>query len=385
MRINNSSVIGLLLCGVAGVLIPASASAAEESNSLQKLFRGAPKYYDANGNWIKLRGRVLYDISSLNETPTTGITRDINADEFRTARIGVQGGIGKFKYVGELDFAGGKTTFKDVNIAWKGPVTVKVGQMKTTNSMEETTSSLNISFLERGMVTDAFGFDRRLGVVVSKTGSNFGISAGAFGNSINGKQSGKPGNTVLSARGTYAPIMGKGKLLHLGASIRYTDSAVGAPKRSTRWGPHLATEKIKPVIGANAVLYGLEMATVLGAFHAQGEFIAEDGDQGSAKGGFVQAGYFLTGESRKYKAGAGKFDRTKPLRPLSEGGFGGWEVVARLDTLNARNAFDEQVTAWTTGLTWYPESHLRVKLNYTDANGDRFVGDGLQLRLQIDW
>ncbi|PHR59889.1 MAG: hypothetical protein COA47_08890 [Robiginitomaculum sp.] len=380
------STVGFAVLGAFALSAPAALAAEKtEANAVAKLFHGAPKYEDDKGNWLKLRGRVYYDIASLNETPIGGPLRETDADEFRAARIGIQGQYGAFKYVGELDFAGGKTTFKDVNIAWNGPVMIKVGQMKTTNSMEEQTSSRHISFLERGMITDAFGLDRRLGAVVSKTGSNYGLSAGLFGNSINGEQDGKPGNTVWSARGTFAPINQTGKILHMGASIRHTDRALGAPKHSARWGAHQASEKIKPAIGDDALLYGLEVATVIGSFHAQGEYMREDGDLGSANGAFVQAGFFLTGETRKYQASSGKFDRTKPLRPVSAGGFGGWEVVARFDTLDARRAGDEQADAWTVGLTWYPESHLRVKLNYTDATGDRFVADGVQMRFQIDW
>ena len=381
-----SYILRLFIGITASFLLPITAFAEDgKVSNLGKVFQGAPKYKAANGNWIKLRGRVLYDVSALTETPVGGIARNIDDDEFRAARIGLQGRVGKFKYVGELDFAGGKTSFKDFNVTYKGLADIQVGQMKTTNSMEEQGSSLNTSFIERAMVTDAFGLDRRLGVVITKTGVNYGLAAGVFGNSIDAKRNNLPGNTVLSARGTFAPILQKDKLLHLGASIRYTKDEIGAPKRSTRWGPHLATEKTKPIMGGDAVYYNFEVAGVIGKFHAQAEYMAESGDLGSAKGGFVQAGYFLTGETRAYKAGVGKFDRTKPLRPLSEGGFGGLEVVARIDTLDARNAFDEQVTAWTAGLTWYPESHLRVRLNYTDANGDRFVGDGWQLRLQVDW
>ncbi|VAV90285.1 hypothetical protein MNBD_ALPHA06-1916 [hydrothermal vent metagenome] len=375
-----------VLAGMFVVLLASPIRADETTGSpLAVLFQGAPKYKDANGNWLKLRGRVYYDVVALKETPVGRGQTQINANEFRAARLGVQGRYGKFAYVGELDFAGNKTSFKNVNIAWKGPVTIRAGQMKTTNSMEEQTSSRNTSFLERGMITDAFGLDRRLGVSIAKTGNNYGLAAGVFGNSINGKQDNTPGNTVLSARGSFAPINEKTKILHFGASVRYTDRAALAPKRSARWGAHLAGEKINPQIGGEALLYGLEAATVFGAFHAQAEYMREDGNLGFAEGGFVQVGYFFSGETRKYKAGAGKFDRTKPLRPLSAGGFGGWEVVARYDRLDARRSGDQQADAWTLGLTWYPQSHLRVKLNYTDASGDKFQADGLQMRLQVDW
>ena len=195
------------------------------------LFHGAPKYKDADGNYMKLRGRIFWDAASLAETPLGGTQLDIDATEFRTARIGVEGQYKKLKYVGEIDFAGGKTTYKDFNVTYKGPVAIKVGQMKTTNSMEEQTSSRHISFIERGMVTDAFGLDRRVGIAVSKSGKNYSASAGVFGNSINGYQdSAKASNTVWSARGTYAPIMEKDRVLHVGASIRHTDTAAGDAK-----------------------------------------------------------------------------------------------------------------------------------------------------------
>lgn len=357
---------------------------ADDANAWS-LFHGAPKHKDANGNTLKIRGRIYWDLANLNETKTSGTNLDINTNEFRAARIGVEGQYNKFKYVGEIDFAGNKTTFKDVNITYKGPVNIKVGQMKTTNSMEEQTSSRHTSFIERGMVTDAFGLDRRIGVTVSKGGKNYSAAAGVFGNSINGAQDGASSNTVVSARGTYAPILEDGRVLHIGASLRHTDKATGAPKRSARWGSHLAKEKIKPNIGGDATLFGVEAAAIMGPFHAHAEYMTEDGDLGDAHGGFVQAGFFITGETRKYKASAGKFDRTKPNKPLSKGGIGGFEAVARYDTLDATGANDEQADAYTVGLTWYPESHLRVKLNYTDSNADTFDADGVYMRLQMDW
>jgi len=377
----------LLVASTTTISLPAYAddNNRDGDSDVWKLFHGAPKNKDADGNYWKIRGRVFWDGAALSETPTSGIKNNFEDSEFRAARIGIEGKYTNFKYKAEVDFGGGKTTAKDVNITWKGPLNVTVGQMKAGATMEETTSSRHISFTERAMITDAVGFDRRIGVNVGKSGKNYSLNGGVFGNSIDGAADGTPTNTVWAARGTFTPILEKGKIVHIGASLRHTDRALGGPKHSARWGSHLATEKVKPVVGDNALLFGLEAATVLGSFHGQAEYIKEDGDLGSVDGGFIQVGYFLTGETRKYKASSGKFDRTKPLHPLSKGGLGGWEVAARFDTLDARNAGDEKVDAWTVGLTWYPESHLRVKLNYTDANGDLFSSKGVYTRLQIDW
>ncbi len=356
---------------------------ADEASGAWDLFHGAPKYKLQNGNYWKLRGRIMWDIADLSETLPAGRERSINESEFRAARIGVEGKFGDFKYVGELDFAGSKTSYKDVNIKWSGPITIQAGQMKAGGSLEELTSGRHTTFMERGMVTDAFGFDRRLGVQIAKSGKNYGISGGVFGNSIDGAKEGNPVNTILAARGYYVPVLEKGKIIHVGATLRHTDRARGAPKHSARWGAHLAKEKVKPSIGGDALLFGFEAATIQGPFHLHSEYLNESGDFGSAKGGFIQAGYFITGETRTYKGG--KFNRTKPTKPLSAGGVGAFEVAARFETLDARSAGDEKADAFTLGLNWYPESHLRVSVNYTDASGDKFEADGLQMRLQMDW
>lgn len=377
----------ILALGTTSISLPAFAADADADADagIWKLFHGAPKIKSADGNYWKLRGRILWDAAALSETPTGGIENNFEDSEFRAARIGVEGKYGDFKYTAEVDFGGGKTTATDVKITWNGPVAITVGQIKAGPTLEEATSGRHTTFMERGMITDAVGFDRRIGLNIGKSGKNYSLNGGVFGNSIDGAADGNPTNTIWAARGTYTPILEKDRIVHIGASLRRTDRALGAPKHSARWGSHLATEKIKPIVGDNALLFGLEAATVMGAFHGHAEFIKEDGDLGSVDGGFIQAGYFLTGETRKYKASSGKFDRTKPLKPLSKGGVGGWEVAARFDTLDARNAGDEKVDAWTVGLTWYPESHLRVSLNYTDASGDLFSSKGLYTRLQIDW
>ena len=56
----------------------------------------------------------------------------------------------------------------------------------------------------------------------------------------------------------------------------------------------MAQEKIKPTVGGDALLFGIEAAAIMGPLHGHAEFIKEDGDLGSVEGGFIYAGYFLT-------------------------------------------------------------------------------------------
>ena len=49
-------------------------------------------------------------------------------------------------------------------------------------------------------------------------------------------------------------------------------------------------------------------------------------------GGYIEAGYFLTGETRGYKNGT--WDRTKVLKPFSKGGRGAFQINGRVDYLD---------------------------------------------------
>ncbi|HET9352467.1 MAG TPA: porin, partial [Sphingomicrobium sp.] len=116
-------------------------------------------------------------------------------------------------------------------------------------------------------------------------------------------------------------------------------------------------------------------------------FLVSDGNP-SFWGGYVEAGYFLTGETRGYKNGM--WDRTKVLKPFSKGGMGALQVVGRVDYLDLQtnklhlactnnfsvaNSCPASVNytrggkqlGLQLGLTWIPEDYVRVLLNYSHA------------------
>lgn len=368
---------------------PQSDAQTPPANSGWELFQGAPKFKDENGNTLKVRGRILWDIAALEEE-SGNVTTSIDENEFRAARIGLEGQYDAMKFKFEVDFAGSDIEVKDAFFTLKKVANtgldLTVGQQKTPNSLEEMESSRHTNFMERAAFTDAFGLDRRVGATLSKGGNNYSMSGGVFGTSISAMNDDKSSNTVWAARGSYAPVADAGNIIHFGGSVRYVDEDnTGAPKRSSRWGSHQASEKVKPNIGASATLFGLEAATSQGPFHAQAEYMQENGDNGDANGYYASAGYFLTGETRKYKGNVGYFDRTKPKNPLSKGGLGGFQLVARYDVIDAANAGGQESSAAAVGLVWYPESHLRFRFEAISADADTYDASGFQMRTQIDW
>ncbi len=104
----------------------------------------------------------------------------------------------------------------------------------------------------------------------------------------------------------------------------------------------------------------------------QGEYI-RTGLQGNGykdevlEGYYGYGSYFLTGESRKYKASTGAWDRITPSRNFDmNGGWGAWEVAAGYDYLNLKDGTVNGGRAQTAkiGLNWYPNSHVRLMANY---------------------
>ena len=84
------------------------------------------------------------------------------------------------------------------------------------------TSSRLTSFLERASFTDAFNYNRRLGIAVAlldPKDDRYTLTAGLFGQEINNASFNRTG-WQASVRGTFAPEVGDARL-HLGANLQH--------------------------------------------------------------------------------------------------------------------------------------------------------------------
>jgi phosphate-selective porin OprO/OprP len=89
---------------------------------------------------------------------------------------------------------------------------------------------------------------------------------------------------------------------------------------------------------------------------------------------YVEAGWFLTGESRGYKGG--RWDRAKVLHPFSDGGSGSLQLNARLDWLDLRDQVGPGTLAapffinggrqlgYELSLIWNPIDYIRFQAQY---------------------
>jgi len=397
MRIQSLTLLGMAALALS---TPASAFADDWAFSMSP----GPRWDAADsGNYFKFRGRAYFDVASIDwNSPLSA--EPTESEEWRTARLGIETSFNGTKLVAEFDFAGDDVDAKDVHLTFSlGEGSVRVGQFKTMNSMEELTSSRYTSFMERGMATDLFGLDRRLGVAYYWNNDSVTASAGIFGAPLDDNFAFREANdsSAIAARLTWSNQEEGGPLYHLGASVRRTDHGDAGTRLRVRPNAHLSSRFApadyragRPLGEADSSMFvGFEAAVIRGATHVHGELarVSLDGPAGDPAflSGFVSIGHFITGETRRYKQSSGTFNRTSPEAPVTEGGYGAFEIAARIDYADMGDAGLGTLQTTTLGVNWYLHSNFRVMFNLVDGehDGPGFVeeGDAAQFRFQIDF
>ena len=373
---------------------PAPASDSEPVSTLAK----------SDGWSFKPRGRLMFDAGFTNAPDSTGAS-DGFGNEVRRARLGASGDMpGGFGYKFEVDFAGNEISVADAILSYEnGPIEIAIGQHNNFQSLEELTSSLHTTFIERAAFTDAFGFERRLGASITYARGDVLAQAGVFTDNLEDTDS---KNRGADARIVFMPKAGDTQL-HFGGSFHYNDLDDPAAQLRYRQRPlvHFTSQRFIDTrsMGADSETgYGLEAAAIAGRFHAAAEGYWQSVDMPGVAddptffGGYVEAGVFLTDDTRGYKGG--KFDRTKPSSPVGEGGIGSVQFTLRYDHLNLNDAgiLGGRQAGYFAALVWKPTDYTALMLNYgrlqyTDAilptaGGDTSYGvDAIGMRAQIDF
>jgi phosphate-selective porin OprO/OprP len=374
----------------------------------------------AGGVTFKPFGRLQYDAGWV-ESPRGVDDRGLGfASEVRRARIGAEGTIpGGFGYKIEVDFANNEVEITDAFLSYKASkaLGLTLGQHNNFQSIEELTSSRFLSFLERAAFTDAFNFERRIGLSATWAKGDVIAQAGVFTDNIEDLADAQ--DTVglgdendaasLDGRLVYAPKVGNTQL-HLGASAHWRDNgdtAAFGPATRYRQRPFVHTSNTRFLatpglrVGTETN-YGIEAALIRGPLHAVAEahWLKADtltpGLNPTFFGGYAEIGWFLTGESRGYKGG--RWDRTKVRRPVGDGGAGAFQINLRYDYLDLTDGgiAGGRQRGYEASLVWIARDHVRFLLNYghlrygdsaiAAAGGDRDYGiDVFGARAQVDF
>jgi phosphate-selective porin OprO/OprP len=367
-----------------------------------------------DGNFeFQVIGRIMVDSAWYGNDNNNG--QNLNdGTEIRRGRLGVKGTLWKvWDYKFEYDFAG-SGSIKDAFLAYKGleeyigvPLEIKAGNFKETFGLEQLTSSRFIPFMERSLVTEALAPDRNLGAAINSYGDvlNGGWSAavGVFGDNVNTTNRAGDETWGSSGRVTFAPIATKTTVVHFGGAADYRNLRGQEYRVRTRPESHIANHRLVDTgffAADDKITWGVESAGVWGPLSVQGEYMqqrvdAPNGTTFEFDGYYVEASWFITGESRNYNAKYGVFKRLKPNSPLGQGGYGAFEVAARYSALDLNNKTIQGGNEhdWTVGLNWYPISHARLMFNYVNVTSTKYVDgvkefnnpDIIEIRGQIDF
>jgi len=396
-------------------------------------WKGAPQWDDKDAGFtFKPKGLIQWD-AGYNGFPggdelrgTVGGLNFANLGWNSRARrltIGADGTLpGGFRYSAEFNFAQAAVDFEDIFIAYdfkNSPFTAQIGHIYPFSSLETMTSSKYTSFMERAGITDAFNYNRRLGIAFTandKKADSWIFQAGIFNEPINNANFTRTG-WQASVRGVYSPKLGSTRL-HVGANYQHRENTRESLAQNYQERPLNQLTDQRFISTGNIASNGDDIAGVeLGAIFKSLHFAAEgqkvwvrhaydaadiaalNGEAGtndaipagavalngnpSFWGGYAELGYYLTGETRGYKNG--RWDRTKVLHPWNEGGWGALQLNARVDYVNLNDRVDGSSTSvaapfyvnggqqlgYQASVIWNPMDYVRfmAQFGHIDVTG----------------
>ena len=310
--------------------------------------------------------------------------------DFRRARVFAEGRLFRtldFKF--EYDFAADRG-LKDAYL--EGAKFTKyfkwrIGHFKEPFSLARQTSAYNLGFMEWALPVPTFSPGRNLGLMLRhsevKRRLFWALSATTAGKTTDDNRT--DADISFTGRLTGLPVMrDKGRrLVHVGISVSLRDPSGDTTQFTTRpearFAPFFAdTGSIE---ASGATVTALELAGVFGRTWVQAEWFrsfTESTQDGQLEfgGGYVEVGWFLTGEHRFYVTEEAAFGRLTPTRlfrggnPFRKGSKGGaLEFVGRASTtdLNDGPVQGGELRNFSLGMNWYLSQESRVSLNYVHS------------------
>jgi phosphate-selective porin OprO/OprP len=187
-------------------------------------------------------------------------------------------------------------------------------------------------------------------------------------------------------------ISGKDYSVHIGGGVEFlidpphnlvanTQTLTLSDRPELRIDPTtiISTGALAGVSGAQ--VYAAEAAATYGPLFLQGEYYWFDINrkflinQPSVRfeGGYAEAAFALTGESRAYEPSSSSYGGIIPKDPfsLTGGGWGAWEIALRYSTINLNDQLAQangvaggRQTVYAAALNWYVNRNVRFMLDF---------------------
>jgi phosphate-selective porin OprO/OprP len=368
--------------GITPAAAPAPVVASAPTTKIE--WKGSPRFVEGD-KAFKVKGRIQADAGYVS-APGSLNDRGLGFNsEMRRIRLGGEGQLGAgFGYKLELELSDNNVDLVDTFVTYeKGGWLIRLGNHNGFQSLDELTGDTTGSVMERAAFTDAFNFERRLGLSAQYSKGPLLAQAGVFtddigslANSNDGVNGGDENNSYsIDGRLVYAPKLGDTQL-HFGASAHWRRLG-RLEDASTRYRqrPFLHTTNTR-LIGTpgmnvdNEFNYGVEFAAISGPWHAAAEYHALRASRVGLSsvqfsGAYAELGYFLTkDDTRAYKEG--QFAGGKPAHPMGKDGMGSVQINLRYDylDLDSKDIRGGQQNAAIAALIWSPIQNLRFNVNY---------------------
>lgn len=352
---------------------------------------------------IALRGRLQYDYNQFEGVINTSESETGDDAFVRRARLKIEAKIPDWSFKFNYDLPdGGSTDVLWANYEGFGDMfEVMVGQQKEGFGLEDIGSSKWISAIERPLPVEAFTAGKNLGIRLHGSNDSITYSLGVF--KENFEEESNTLDRATTARLVYRPISKKKKLLHFGAGFSRRDGEFDefSARLGSRGGKGRDANKIRAeydrgAIGSRLSLWNLESVGIAGPYHVAAEYFSgeiagrDDAPDLEGYGYYLQAGWVLTGETRRYKKTSASFSGVSP-----KGKAGAWELIARYDTLDVSDSPGGRFTdidggvgrTVTLGVNWYGDDYFKASANYVRAETDETFGgvdDGNALAVRFE-
>lgn len=300
----------------------------------------------------------------------------------------------------DLDFAGAEMELKDAYMKYttdNGKTNIKIGNYKEGFSMESTTTSRYVTFIERSLVNE-FAPSRHLGLNATTWGTNYTLIGGVHFQKVGeleeveltkdkNKKEGIDEGYSVTTRLVGRPISTKDFTVHLGvnASYRtpktsweYTDAYRVSTRSmsSVNRKKYLDTDDITGV--THRVIYGAEFATFYKNIMFQSEYMlhdmyrTEDFNTAHNDGFYAQVGFLVFGGKYQYNK-----SEAEPTQVTRGKDWGDIELAFRFDHLNLNdfnaNMYGGSADGYTFGVNYHINHNVKFMVNYTYLNHDRYA------------
>jgi phosphate-selective porin OprO and OprP len=289
-----------------------------------------------------------------------------------------------------------------------GQLAIDGGYMKVLYALDESTSSNDTLFLERAS-SEVIAVNIAAGNRRSAFGARWyndifwagayatGPTTGAIHSASSTNPDGSTEQLGATARVAGQVISGPGYSLHLGADAEwlikpphnlvedsFTLTLSDRPELRIDPTDIIDTGAISGVSGAQ--VYSAEAAAAYGPLFFQGEYFWYNVARNNVvpglpslkfQGGYAEASFVLTGETHPYIPATAAYGGIIPANPFSlwGGGWGAWEIAARVSTMNLNDQLGTtngvaggQQTIYTAGVNWYVNGNVRFMFDYLHGN-----------------